>query len=244
MELTKEFSEVIGMFAADGCMQKEYICMWGSIFEDKDYYDNIVCPFYSKILKKEIKAHEKKSNSVYGFYICDKTLIKLFKELGFKNKKTYEVDIPLIIKENNNEEIITAFIRGFSDCDGSIYFQKRKGNYNLFKKTFHTYPKIEIDSVSEKIIKNISLLLNKLKIDHKINITKSRKSNESDKYRIMIRGSKRIENFMEKIGFNNFSKKSKYLIWKKFGFCPIKTTIDQRKQILEGVINPKDFYKL
>ena len=88
------------MFAADGCMQKGYICMWGNINEDREYYDNIVCPIFSKIANKQIKAHEKKSNSVYGFYLCDKSIVQLFRELGFKNNKTYNVDIPQIIKES------------------------------------------------------------------------------------------------------------------------------------------------
>jgi intein/homing endonuclease len=242
MKITKEFSEVLGIFSADGCMQENYICMWGNIKEDKDYYDNIVCPLFSKISKKQIIAHEKKSNSVYGFYLCNKNLIKLFRELGFKNKKTYEVKVPLIIKESNNKDILAAFIRGYADCDGCIYFQRRKGNYSLFNKSFNTYPKIEIDSVSEKVIRDMSLMLNKLKIDHKVNITKSKKSNEMTKYRIMIRGPERVESFVKSVGFNNISKKLKYEIWKKFGFCPIKTTIEQRRLILENKLDPKSLY--
>ena len=69
MKITKEFAEILGMFAADGCLQNNYICMWGSIYEDQKYYDEIVCPLFSKVFNKEITAHEKKSNSVYGFYI-------------------------------------------------------------------------------------------------------------------------------------------------------------------------------
>ena len=39
--MTPELAEILGMFAADGCLQKDYICMWGNIHEDKDYYDKI-----------------------------------------------------------------------------------------------------------------------------------------------------------------------------------------------------------
>jgi len=242
-EITKEFSEVLGMFAADGCMQDNYICMWGNINEDKEYYDKIVCSLFSKVSGKQIIAHEKKSNSVYGFYLCDRKLIELLKGIGFRNNKTYNVAVPLIIKENSDLEIISAFIRGYADCDGCIYFQKRKGNYSLFNRSFNTYPKVEIDSVSKKVIEDISFMLNLFNINHKINITLNKKINEATKYRIMIRGSERVNLFMEKIGFNNISKKLKYDIWKKFGFCPIKTTIKERKLILEDKLDPKSFYR-
>ena len=69
MKLTKELAEIFEMFAADGCMQNEYICLWGNIIEDKDYYDSFICPIFSTTLNKKIVAHEKKSNSVYGFYM-------------------------------------------------------------------------------------------------------------------------------------------------------------------------------
>jgi intein/homing endonuclease len=207
MKLTKEFSEVIGMFAADGCMQKDYICMWGNINEDKNYYDNIVCPLFSLISNKQIKAHEKKSNSVYGFYICDKSIIQIFRELGFINNKTYNVDVPSIIKESDDKEILSAFIRGFSDCDGNINFLKRK-------------------------------------VKHTVHVKKTKKSNEKNQLKISVRGVERVEDWMLKIGLNNPAQFTKYLVWKKFGFCPPRITIQQRKQILAGEIDPKQFYKI
>ena len=72
INLTEDFAEILGMFAADGSMQEGHICMWGNIYEDKEYYDEIVCKLFSKVFNKKVVAHEKKSNSVYGIYICDK----------------------------------------------------------------------------------------------------------------------------------------------------------------------------
>lgn len=243
MKLTKEFAEILGMFAADGCLQDNYICMWGNITEDKDYYDNVVCPLFSKIAKKQINAHEKKSNSVYGFYLCNKKIVQLFKNLGFTKNKTYDVTIPKIIIESNNLEIYSRFIRGFTDCDGNINFMKRKGKYCFFKRNFNTYPRIEISVVSEKIIKEISLMLNNLKIKHTVHLKKSRKQNEKNQLKISIRGSKRIEDWMKKIGFNNPAQYTKYLVWKKFGFCPARVTLSQRKLILNNKISPYSFYE-
>lgn len=243
MRLTKGFAEILGMFAADGCLQDKYICMWGNITEDKDYYDNIVCPLFSKIAKKQIKAHEKKSNSVYGFYLCDKKIVQLFRNLGFTKNKTYDVTTPKIILDSNSPEIYARFIRGFADCDGNINFMKRKGKYSFFKRNFNTYPRVEIKVVSKEIIREISSMLNKLNIKHTVYLNKSKKYNEKDQLKISIRGPKRIEDWMKKIGFNNPAQHTKYLVWKKFGFCPAKITLNQRKLILNNKIDPHSFYK-
>lgn len=243
MKLTKEFAEILGMFSADGCLQyPNYLCMWGNIYEDKKYYNEIVCPLFSKVFNKKVLAYEKKSNSVYGFYICDKKIIEIFKQMGFSNNKTYNVKIPKEILESGNQNIITAFIRGFTDCDGCLSFMKRKGKYKEFKRKFHTYPRIEIKIVSEKMIQDISYLLKKLDIPHTVNTTRSKKINEKDSHRISVRGISRMNLWRNKIGFNNPSKENKYLIWKKFGFCPSKIDMEQKELILQNKLNPKKFY--
>ncbi|MBU4069617.1 MAG: hypothetical protein KJ646_01410 [Nanoarchaeota archaeon] len=244
MKITKEFAEILGMFAADGCIQHlHYVCMWGNIYEDQEYYDEIVCKLFSQVFNKKVVAHEKKSNSVYGFYICDKEIIKIFKELGFSNNKTYNVKVPEEILNSNDEEIIAAFIRGFTDCDGCLTFMKRKEKgYSEFKRKFNTYPRIFINIVSKNMINDLSYLLKKLKIKHSVHTRKTKKLTEKNQYVITIRGEKRIEKWKDKIGFNNYSKLTKYLIWKRFGFCPTKINLNQRKLILKNELNPHSFY--
>jgi len=243
MEVSKELAEILGMFAADGCLQKDYICMWGNIYEDKDYYDNIVCPFYSKVFGKKITAHEKKSNSVYGFYLCDKKVVEFFKSLGFSNNKTYTVRIPKEIMESEDNAIVTAFIRGFTDCDGCFSLMKRKGKYRLFKTKFNTYPRISISIVSLGMINDICSLLKRLNLKHTSGIERKNSGNEKDAGWIWVRGPKAVEDWINIIGFNNPAQYTKYLVWKKFGFCPIKIGIKERKKILKGQLNPLDFYK-
>ncbi len=220
MEMSPELAEILGMFAADGCLQKGYICMWGNIYEDKDYYNNVVCPLYSKVFNLKVVAHEKKSNSVYGFYICNKEVIDFFRSLGFTNKKTYNVRIPEIVMKSEDKKIWIAFIRGFADCDGSFSLMRRKGKYKEFKLKYNTYPRIEMGSVSREIILQIGSLLNKLNIRHTINTYKSKVLNEKPSHKLMIRGPERIKDFMKNICFDNPSKTIKYQVWKKFGFCP------------------------
>jgi len=243
MRMTKEFAEILGMFAADGSMQENHICMWGNIYEDQEYYDEVVCQLFSKVFNKKIVAHEKKSNSVYGFYICDKKIIKSFKELGYTKNKTYNVRAPKSILESKDKKIIASFIRGFTDCDGCLTFMKRKEKgYCEFKRKFHAYPRILIGGVSEKMMNDLSYLLKKINMEHSKYISKVKKENEKDQVIISIRGNTRLEKWKDIIGFNNHAKTTKYFIWKKFGFCPTNINIHQRKLILKNELDPYSLY--
>lgn len=244
MNLTPELAEVFGMFAADGCLQENYICMWGSIFEDREYYDNPVCPLFSNVFNRKIVAHEKVSNSVYGFYLCSKNIVRLFREFGFSRAKTHTVRVPECIFNSEDFGIIASFIRGFTDCDGCLSFMKRKGKYSLFKRQYSTYPKIEINVVSKNVIEEISFLLDKLGLHHTSYFRKSKQINHSDQYVISIRGKIGLKEWMEKIGFRNPSKYYKYLIWKKFGFCPVGLTIEQKRDIFLRNLNKEEVSKM
>ena len=57
-------------------------------------------------------------------------------------------------------------------------------------------------------------------------------------HRFEMKGIKNLEKWMNEIGFSNFGKFSRYLIWKKFGFCPTNISLSERVKILNGAINP------
>ena len=219
-----------------------YVC-GGNIYGDKDYYNTVVKSLFKNVFNVKIRPHEKKSNSVYGFYLCKKHLVNFFnKELNFPiGKKTYTVSVPIEIFRSKNLGLYSSFIRGFADCDGGINFHRRYGTYSLFKRTYHVYPRVEIRSVSYRIIKQISFMLKRLKINNKIELIVRHKETEADAYRISLRGSKIID-FINKIGFNNLVHITKYLIWRKFGFCPPHTTLEERKKILKGEVSPYSYY--
>ena len=114
-KVTPEISELAGFFAADGSMQKAHISFWGDIDLDKHFYDNRLKSLFLNSFKFNINPHEKPSNSVYGFYICNREIIRFFNEaLGFPfGKKTYSLKVPDIIYSSEDEEILCAFLRGF-----------------------------------------------------------------------------------------------------------------------------------
>ena len=63
-------------------------------------------------------------------------------------------------------------------------------------------------------------------------------------YVIEINKIQDIKNWFEKTVIPQNPKHiTKYLIWKKFGFCPTNTTLEERRKILKGEINPYSYYK-
>ena len=245
MKITPEIAELAGIFAADGSMQKEHICFWGNITEDKDHYDNTVADLFMKAFEIKINPHPKKSNSVYGFYICNKRIIHYFnKILGFPiGSKTYCVRIPKIIINSKNKLIWASFVRGFCDGDGNLGFEKRYGKgYQEILTIVHTYPRICLKCVSHRLIDEIGILLDRLGIKYSIHISKSNKINEKDSRLILIKGKPRLAKWIKIIGFNNPVQQTRYEIFKKHGFVPVNTNISQRKEILEDNLNPWGFY--
>lgn len=240
MKITPELAEICGMFAADGCMQKGYICMWGNITEDKEYYDSYLAPLFTRIFNKKVNVHEKKSNGVYGFYLCSREIVKSFnKAFNFPiGKKTYTVEVPKIILKSKDPKIYASFIRGFTDCDGYINFGRRDKRYNEFERKFHFYPRVAMTSVSKSIIDQLSYMLKKLHIKHTVHKQRKFWKNKVNPFIIVIRGKERLKRWMKVIGFKNPAQLTKYQIWKKFGFCPPYTSILDRQKVLKGQINP------
>ncbi len=243
--LTSELAELAGLFAADGSMQKDHLCYWGNITEDKEYYDTIIKPYFEKAFSINVRPHPKKSNSVYGFYACNKKVLHYFnKTLDYPiGSKTYTVRCPKIIMHSKKPLIWAAFIRGFFDGDGCLTFDKRYDNrYRKVLQIVHHHPRIITNCASQKIIEDLSILLERLKINHFSRIKRNKKQNEVDMFTLEIYGKPRMEQWMNVIGFSNPSHFSKYEIFKRHGFVPVRTTLAQRKKIIKGIINPWQFY--
>lgn len=242
--ITAEIAELAGLFAADGSMQKEHICFWGNPKSDGDFYDKYLKKLFLKTFNIVIKPHEKESNFVYGFYICDKKIINFFNNgLGFPiGNKTYSVKVPDVIYKSQDKSMISAFINGFFAGDGCLNFDKRYSKDQKILKIIHTYPRIIMKCVSKKIIYQLSDMLNYLGIKNFVAAKHSKKKNEVDSYALQISGRKMLEKWVENIGFSNRNHTSRYEIFKKYGFVPPNTTYGQRVKILEGKLDPWSFY--
>ena len=242
MGLTVEQAEIIGLFVGDGCLQKDYVCFWGNPKEDKEYYDFYLADLFRKAFEIEINPHHKKSNSVYGFYVCKRPVINFFINVGFSpGSKTYTVSVPKFVK-NSDLKIKAAFLRGFIAADGCLNFDKRRGKYTEFKRTHHVHPRIILGTVSEQLASDLWQLLEDIGLKSSIQFKKSKNERFSDSYRVIVCGVKNLELWNRKIGFSTERNRTKYEIFKKHGFMPTNTSLEQRRKILKGSLSINTFY--
>jgi hypothetical protein len=241
ISLTPDLAEICGIHAGDGYMRKrknKFELEIGGHQEEKDYYDNHVIYLFKKVFGIKLVA-KRYVKGTYGIITGNRKIVETLNKLGFPfGKKSLIVRVPKLILNSNDNLVYTRFLRGLLDTDGHIGFIKRaSGKYCEFKMNFNYYPCITLTTISKNLSKDISFILNKLKINHLIYGTQPKNLRDSYVYRIYINGVERLEKWMELIGSKNQVKHSRYLIWKKFGFCPTHTNLQQRKDILKGELN-------
>ena len=225
-EISPELAEICGIFCADGCLQKAYVCIWGNITEDREYYDNHLTKIFLNNFGIILRVHEKTSNSVYGFYTCDRKIGDFFNNLGFKpGNKTYTMRVPKQIRESEDTEVLASFLRGFADGDGCLNFDKRYGKYIEFKRKYHNYPRIQIKCVAKILVEDMCKMLDKLGIKYFTRLHKRVGGNNTVAYSICVEGCARVEKWIDLIGFKNPVYLTKYKIWKRYGFVPPNTSI-------------------
>lgn len=241
----QELAEISGFHAGDGYLRNDgkriELDLSGNI-EEREFYDNIIIPLFSKYFDIKIKGRYFNSRGTYGFVIRDKPIVSFMNSLGFPyGKKSSIVKAPkFIFKSVGN---MTAFLRGYFDADGCFCpDRKYDSRYIEFKRKYHYYPRINMSTCSKKLLEDLSYFLDILGINFHVQIFDSKIITESTKYVIWVVGNKNVEKWFNIIGSRNSSKMTKYLIWKKFGFCPPNTTLEQRKQILKNDLDPKIFY--
>ncbi len=241
MELTPEIAEICGIHAGDGYMRirkgnKGEIDISGHL-EEKDYYDEHVIPLFNKIFNLDIKG-KKFSRGSYGFVNYKKEIRNALINFGFPaGKKSNIVKVPSQILESGNHILYSKFLRGIFDTDGNLYFRKSYAGVNKFNKNYNHYPIIKIVSVSKYLIEGIIKMLLEMDIVFYYHSRDSKKLNEHRKHYISISGIDDLEKWMKIIGIKNPVKLSRYLVWKKFEFCPPNTTLEQRKNILNGKLD-------
>ena len=96
---------------------------------------------------------------------------------------------------------------------------------------------INFGTVSKNLAEGICILLNKLVIKHFTSVYNPKKEEDNRVYRITISWVERLEKWMDLVGSKNPVKFTRYFVWKKFGFCPPHTTLEQRKDILNGKVD-------
>ena len=251
MEKTNELCEFLGWHCGDGCISvndrySEYT-LTGDIREEKEFYENIIFPVFYKLFRKKLKKEPKikfyESVGVCGLYIFNKEFVKfLTEEFNIEAGKKIGKVLPIDIFKT--EEQKKCFLRGFFDTDGSIYFCKSNFKTkmpSLFTK-FHYKPKIGVATISKKLIEGVKEILIELGYSPRVKNLKSRKNNELPVYGIILDRKRDTRKFIEEIGFKSTKHLTKIAVWKKYGFCPAFTTLDERVMILNESLDPFEKY--
>jgi hypothetical protein len=223
-----------GVHIGDGCMQifpskHDYrVTFWGSV-EEFNYYDKILKTILIKLYDLRNIAIRKVSteNTIY-LRVCSKQMV-LFKHdvLGLPCGKKSKIEtLPVFVK--NSEKLLKECISGLFDTDSSLRFIRKREKYD--------YPQISLKSSNENLAKDVNKQLNDLGFNtafHFENLIDSRTGKRYPLWIIDINGRKMLEKWMKEISFRNSIHLTKYGIWKKHGFCPPKTTLQQRLKILD-----------
>jgi hypothetical protein len=236
MKIDEDIAEIIGMHIGDGCISvnkrySEYY-LGGDLIEEREYHDKWVTPLFNKkimipLYNKKVNYKEHPKVGIYGFHIFDKKIVELFKSFGITSGSKINIRIPLKIRKNKG--LYKRFLRGLFDTDGTIYFNKNTSK----KKPINNQPVIKLGTVSKELCLQILDLLKKEGLHPRLKKPYKGKKDKNKVYTVVIYRRGDINFFINNIGFKNPKHYTKWRIYKKFGFCPSKTTIKKRYEILK-----------
>lgn len=205
---------------------KEWLNHLGNLFEQVFHY----CP--------KLKQYSESCS----IRIWDRKICQFFIDAGFPaGKKALIARVPKVIMEISDPRIYKAFLRGYFDGEGCLHFRRSYGRYTEFKKTHHHYPRLLLSSASKYlIVEDIAYMLEYTSLQP---VFRERvHKGKLNEYNITISGAAQLELWMREIGSSNLVHFSKYEVWKRFGFCPPRTTLKQRLMMLSGELDPEIFY--
>ena len=217
----EKLAELIGILLGDGNLNKKSNCITivGSL-EEFDYYNNYLMPLIKSLFSINPKLRKRNDrNAIYIDFNSKEVMNYLSKEVGLIRGNKRYAHIPEMIMKN--VQLIPHFLRGLFDTDGCLKFSKqtRESNY---------YPRIQFCFSDVPFAYEVISLLKK--VGFKIGSWKDSRFNGLIFYQIS--GNKNLERWMKTIGCNNPVQKTKYLIWKKYGFYVPRSSLKSRIESL------------
>ena len=242
-KLTPDLAYFSGIHFGDGNIgnyKKHYYSLEysGHIIDEYEFYTVYFKKLFKSVFNKDLRVYEKYKDKGDYLNLCtqSKAIFTFLKNsIGLPVGKKVNWPLPKLIIESRYRR---AFIRGLADSDFCLSFKKRD-------KELHYYPTISIRSSSKIMIMQLDKLLKDIgfKTNTLFDFISKRYEKSHVGHQLEINGTEQQDFWIEKIGFNSRKHLTKYYIWEKFGFCPPQTTLPQRELILEGQLNPYNFYK-
>jgi intein/homing endonuclease len=157
----------------------------------QDYIDSLKEVFPEGDVKGEHKTEVKINfyNKDTRFGTTNK-LRMLVQEFGLDGKKSKDKFVPEIIF-NLSEKDIAIFLQALFSGDGCVYTRKNETGEQII---------IEYDTISKRLIQDVSILLSRLGIQHTITSHKFRENLEYS-WRINISNQENVKKYIENAGF-------------------------------------------
>lgn len=229
-KINEKLAHFIGIHLGDGHLNNrthDYRMYYnGHYVNEFEWYHSFLANLIYELFNKKVTPY-KGHNTIMIVFSSKAVHSFLNKVCGLPAGSKSNCDIPEIIKKSN-KNIKKAFLRGLADTDFSLVFKNRHKNINY-------YPVIDHQTPNKRLSNSIIDLL----LDLGINVhSGSRLMRRHDKLHqsnyIQINGVKRLEKWMEEVGFTSNNQLTKLKVWRKFGFLPPGTNIKDRIDILDG----------
>lgn len=196
-------AELTGMHAGDGTLYKtnSNSVVWelrGGL-DEREYYLKFVSPLLYELfgIKIQPKHRSGGGNGSFGIQTCNKKIVFFLSRYFPIGEKSSKVRIPEPVF-NGPKSLQCAFLRGLFDTDGCVRFDK---NHTLK----HYYPKIEVNSVSKRLIGDVGQVLQNIKISY---YTWTNKNSHC----LCIPGKKNLEKWCCQISSSNPKHLNKLLV--------------------------------
>ncbi|MFA5176419.1 MAG: LAGLIDADG family homing endonuclease [Candidatus Nanoarchaeia archaeon] len=236
-KLDKDLAYFLGIHYGDGTLgfykrYYYYIGYSGHLNDEYIFYTLYFKRLFKKLFNKNLRIFEdlRENKESIKLNTQSKAIFTfLNKVIGVKYGPKINVKVPKVLK---NSRYLSYFIRGIADTDFSISF-KNKDSYK------HSYPVISFCTKDKLLVKELNILLKKFGFNTFVlyDYPKKRYKKVYISNLLQINGKEQLQKWMDLIGFNSPKHLTKYEIWKKYGFCPPHTTLNERIKILKEGIN-------
>ena len=242
-------AELVGLSFGDGGLtyrknsKRVRFQLRGHFIEDREHYNNYIIPLFNKeimfpIFSRGVGIVFNKNKGFYGISVESIKIEGYLNYLGIPSGVKKELIIPKWIK--NDKKYLLRFFRGFFDTDGCISCQR---NYSIKNNKFHSQIRIYLVCNSRRLMEEIDGFLKLIGFKSLIYSREGHRINQQDSYVVKICGGLQVNRWMKEVGSKNPKHLTKYLLWKKFGFCPPYTSLENRKKMLKKEVSPYSYYK-
>lgn len=232
--LDTDLAELVGIIIGDGHLRvrgyEHNIYVSDHCEDDAEYFHGRITSLFKRLFNIDhVRIRRRPGTNELRFVTYSKAATLFLKRrFDIPSNKSKIIRIPEeILRSNLN--VKKAFIRGLADTDFSITFKRKY-------RDRHYYPVIHAGFASERLVRDISGVLNELGFRNYTSINKvidKRNGKLQITFHIFISGKENFIRWFDTIKLQNSKHLIKYRIWKKFGYYPPRLTASERKAMLE-----------